>query len=444
MTKNWLKDSLGLRLAIIALFTLILLIPAAMIQSLIHERQERRNSALVEVSEKWGKEQIISGPIITIPYHYYFKNEKNETITSTRYAHFLPEALQIKSEMQPEIRYRGIYEVVLYHARIQFEGHFGVPDIGDLKIPEKDMLWQDAFISVGISDMKGIKDLINLQWNGQMMAVNPGIKTNDVLESGISTSIPLTAANEKTGFSFTININGSEGLYFTPLGKETKVTISSKWRDPSFLGQYLPEERTIGPEGFTADWKILHLNRNFPQQWLGDRYKIQSSAFGVNLLLPIDEYQKTMRTAKYAIMFISLTFLAFFMIELLNRKVLHPIQYLLIGFALLVFYTLLLSISEHIVFKYAYLIAGIGVVTLITAYTRSVLKHNLQTLIIFGILIILYGYLYIVLQLQDFALLMGSIGLFVILATVMYLTRKIDWYAIMKNETHVSSNANKT
>jgi len=177
----------------------------------------------------------------------------------------------------------------------------------------------------------------------------------------------------------------------------------------------------------------LHLNRNYPQRWLGNRYKLNGSSFGVNLLLPVDEYQKTMRTAKYAIMFIGLTFLSFFMIELLNRKSLHPIQYLLIGFALLVFYTLLLSFSEYMLFKYAYLIAGAGIIFLITAYTKSVLKSNLLTAVIFGLLLILYGYLYIVMQLQDLALLMGSVGLFVILAVVMYLTRKIDWFTIMKN-----------
>ena len=212
------------------------------------------------------------------------------------------------------------------------------------------------------------------------------------------------------------------------------MKISSSWKDPSFIGTFIPDEHEITDDGFTAKWKILHLNRNYPQQWMGGQYKINASTFGVDLLLPVDEYQKTMRTTKYAIMFISLTFLSFFMIELLNKKVLHPIQYLLIGFALLLFYTLLLSLTEHILFKYAYILAAIANVGLITAYTRGVLKHYLQTVLIFAILTILYGYLYVVLQLQDFALLMGSIGLFVILAVVMYLTRKIDWFMILKGD----------
>ena len=432
MKKHWLKDSIGIRLAIIAFLTLILLIPAAMIQSLIRERQDRRDGAISEVSEKWGKSQVISGPVLSIPYRYYFKNDRNETLTAIRYAHFLPEDLNAESTMKPEIRYRGIYEIVLYNAVVHLQGNFSALDFSDLKISSEDILWNDAFLSIGITDMKGIKDLITVQWNENSYAANPGIQTNDVLESGISTPVKLVSTGGANKFSLEININGSSGLFLTPVGKETKVKIQSEWKDPSFLGQFLPEDHTITENGFTADYKILHLNRNYPQQWIGDRYKIQASAFGVNLLLPVDEYQKTMRTAKYAVMFISLTFLTFFMIDLLNKKVLHPIQYLLIGFALLVFYTLLLSFSEHIVFKYAYLLAGVAIIGLITAYTKSVLKSNLQTSIIAGVLVLLYGYLYIVLQLQDFALLMGSIGLFIILATVMFLTRKIDWFSVMK------------
>jgi inner membrane protein len=433
MAGKWFKESIGARLLIIALLSLVLLIPSLMIQSLISEREGRRNEAFVEVSQKWGAQQIISGPILTVPYKAYFKNTNDELQTVINFAHFLPEDLTINTTMQPEIRNRGIYEIVLYNASAGFKGYFNRPDFSEWKIPQSDILWEDAFIAIGFTDMKCIKDLITIRFNNEDIPANPGVETNDVIESGMNARVHLNAEARQYNFSFSINLNGSEGLYFTPVGKLTNSQVASAWKDPSFLGEYLPDTRSVTEQGFAAHWKILHLNRNFPQKWIGERYKINKYSFGVNLLLPVNEYQKTMRTAKYAIMFIGLTFLSFFMIELLNRKILHPIQYLLIGFALLIFYTLLLSFSEHLLFQYAYLIAAIGIITLITAYTKSVLRSNRQTLLIFGILLLLYGYLYVILQLQDFALLMGSIGLFLILAVIMFLTRKIDWFAVMKN-----------
>ncbi|RMI14588.1 MAG: cell envelope integrity protein CreD [Calditrichaeota bacterium] len=420
-----MRESLGLRLVIIAVMSLILLIPAQMIRSLIRERQERRNEAMKEISQKWGESQTITGPILTIPSKKYSK---------VNYIHYLPEKLTISGSINPEIRYRGLYEVVLYNAQLQIEGKFSHPEIENLNISPESVLWDDAFVAIGISDMKGIKDLIKIKWNQEDYDANPGIVTSDVLLSGISAKVTLDSIEGEYEFSTTLNFNGSSNLLFTPVGKTTQVDITSNWPNPSFTGNYLPETRDISPDGFRAKWKILYLNRNYPQQWIGSQYKPTASSFGINLYLPVDEYQKTMRTVKYAIMFISLTFLSFFLIELLNKKTLHPIQYLLIGFGLLVFYTLLLSISEHIPFKYAYLIASLGIILLIAAYTKGVLKSNLHAGIIGGILLLLYGFLYIILQLEEFALLMGSIGLFIILAVLMYITRNIDWFSIMVPE----------
>lgn len=215
------------------------------------------------------------------------------------------------------------------------------------------------------------------------------------------------------------------------------VTLNSDWNNPSFSGNFLPFSREIDDDGFSSKWKILHLNRNYPQKWTGSRYQIAESEFGVNLRVTVDEYQKTIRTAKYAIMFIGLTFLTFFMIELLGGKSVHPIQYLLIGFGLLIFYTLLLSFTEHISFNSSYMLASSAIIILITLYAKSVIKENKLTLLIMGILVLLYGYLFIVIQLQDYALLMGSIGLFLILALMMYLTRNIDWFSAMKKSNDV-------
>ncbi len=349
--------------------------------------------------------------------------------------------MRIEGTIKPEIRYRGLYEVVVYNGRLNLSGVFNPPDLNGLNVPVQDIIWKDAILSVGITDMKGIQDFIEIVWNEKKYSASPGIESKDVMFSGISIN-PLSNAEQvkKYEFNVQINLNGSYGLFFVPAGKETRVELSSDWNNPSFTGTYLPENREITKDGFRASWKVLHLNRNFPQSWLGPQYKVADSAFGLDLLLAIDEYQKTMRTTKYAILFLSLTFLTFFMIELLSKKVIHPIQYMLIGFALLIFYTLLLSLSEYLLFKYAYLIAAAAIIILISLYSVSVLHNLRQTGIITGILVLLYGYLYTILQLQDYALLMGSIGLFIVLAVVMYLTRSIDWFTIISEQGPKDSN----
>jgi inner membrane protein len=432
MPGDKLKNSVGLRLIIIGFLSLVLLIPAALIQGLISEREQRRDNAVFEVSDKWGGRQIIAGPILTVPYKNLIKDEKGNLHAVIEYAHFLPENLTINAELFPELRYRGIYEVVLYNSKLQIRGNFAPPSFNPFSIAPENILWKDAFLALGLSDLKGIRDAVTVKWNEDELTANAGVDSKDVLEIGISVKPNVTTAAESFVFAVGLDLNGSGEISFAPVGKETKVMVASKWGNPSFVGEFLPGNRQVQSNQFNAEWKVLHLNRNYPQQWLGSQHKIMESAFGVRLLLPIDEYQKTMRTAKYAIMFIALTFLTFFLTEVLNKKVIHPIQYILIGLALILFYTLLLSFSEHIKFNSAYLLSSLAIIALITAYTKSVLSNNLATAIIAGILIILYGFLYIILQLQDYALLLGSIGLFVILAIVMYVTRKIDWFTLGK------------
>lgn len=432
MTTSY-RQSVGLRLFIIAGLSLVLLIPATLIIFLINEREQRRDHAILEVSEKWGQSQIIAGPILTIPYRRAVSSNDGKTMTTVmENAHFLPDQLQVTGELVPEIRHRGIYDVVLYQSDLQLTGTFTAPNFGELSIAPENILWQEAVFALGISDLKGIRETIVIKWNDVDHIANPGIESKDVLFSGISTKLAVQPATPGYSFSVGLKLNGSGELQFLPVGKETKVNIAAAWGNPSFVGSFLPVTREVRHDRFSAVWSVLHLNRNYPQQWLGPRQELLASAFGVKLLLPIDEYQKTTRSAKYAIMFIALTFLAFFMTEILNKQILHPIQYLLVGFALLVFYTLLLSISEYLHFNQAYLIASAAVVLLISAYTRGMLKNNLITLIIGGILVLLYGFLFVILQLQDYALLLGSIGLFVILALVMYLTRNIDWFGVGK------------
>ncbi len=423
------KSSIGIKLIIVCSLIVILLIPVSMIMALVKEREERRNETIKEVSSKWGNEQTIAGPILTIPYKVYLKDKNDKVIELIKYAHFLPEELNIKGDILPEIRYRGIYEVVVYRSELKFNGNFSSPDFKDLGVLGKNVVWKDAFVSVGIPDMRGIEEYIEMKWNESKFLFNPGIKVTEIINSGVSIKLPL---EKKSGynFSFSISLDGSKNLNFVPLGKETNVYLKSKWTNPSFDGAFLPDERKIDDKGFEAKWKVLNLNRNYPQQWLGKAYNIYNSVFGVNLLLPVDEYQKIMRSVKYAAMIISLTFLIFFFVEVLNKKRIHPIQYILVGLGLCIFYTLLLSISEQTNFNFAYIISSVAVIALIEAYSKTVFKNNFLTIILGSSLLIVYSFVYIILQLQDYALLMGSIGLFVILAIAMYLSRKVDWYSV--------------
>ncbi|MDD2412280.1 MAG: cell envelope integrity protein CreD, partial [Bacteroidales bacterium] len=212
-----------------------------------------------------------------------------------------------------------------------------------------------------------------------------------------------------------------------PVGKETMVKISSPWNSPRFDGSFLPDHRNITADGFTADWNVLNLNRNYPQQWIGNNNSIESSQFGVKLLFPVDQYLKTERSAKYAIMFIFLTFTLIFFFERFQKRRIHFIQYFFIGAALIIFYSLLLSLSEHIPFTWAYIVSATAVISLILSYTYSMIKSLKSTAILGVSLASIYLFLYTTLQVEDYSLLIGSIGVFFVLAILMYFSRKIEW-----------------
>jgi inner membrane protein len=334
--------------------------------------------------------------------------------------------------MNPQVRYRGIYEAVLYNGKLRIAGTFSRPDIRSLGIAPENMRWDEAYLAIGISDMKGIKEAVKVDWNGGLIQASPGIASADVFCSGISARVALDPRAASFPFALDVDLNGSRELAFLPVGKETRVALSSNWPSPSFQGEFLPEKRSITKDGFAAEWKVLSMNRNYPQQWAGKSEKLAPSAFGVSLLLPLDEYQKTMRTTKYALMFIGLTFASLFVIEILGGRAIHPIQYLLVGTALMLFYALLLSLTEHLRFQHSYLVAAAGIVVLVSAYSWSVLASRLFAGVVATVVSVLYGFLYVLLQCEDYALLLGSVGLFAILGLFMYLTRKVDWYTVLK------------
>jgi len=430
MSQSFLRSSIVIRLFVAGVLCLFLLIPVALIMELINERQARRNEAVQEVTQKWGGAQTLTGPVLTVPMRWVVGTEKGKNIYAAGNVHYLPDSLKVSAVLVPSVRYRGIYKVVLYSARLTVRADFPLADAARWASKDREVLWDQAFLTIGVSDLKGIKDITEATWNGSVLAPDPGVRTNEVVSTGITMYPGRLAGTEGGEFRMAVELNGSEQIQVVPAGKVTDLHVESEWADPSFVGGFLPSRRSISTRNFAADWRVLHVNRNFPQSWTGERQDLSSSAFGVRLMVPIDEYQKNSRAAKYAIMFIALMFLAFGMTDVLARVAFHPIHYALVTLALILFYVLLLSFSEQIGFNSAYWVACGAIVALVLVYLYGTVGRAGVTAALGGLLAVQYIFLFVLMQLEDYALLVGSLGLFVMLALVMWLTRKIDWFSV--------------
>lgn len=425
------------KMFVILVLIMVLIIPAVMVQDLINERMLRQEEAVTEVSSKHAMEQQLTGPILSIPYKrtktvLNQSTGRQETITERHYFHVLPDQLKIDGKVDPEKRKRGMYEVIVYHSDLKFKATYDELHLDKINVAREQIEFDKAFLSIGISDLKGLSEQVKIKVNDSAYMCNPGIPINDVVHSGLHVNVPITVTDEKMVIDFDLDLKGSQQLMFVPVGKETQVNLTSPWRDPSFDGEFLPHNREITKEGFKASWKVLHLNRNYPQFWVGSRGDVSESAFGVDLKLPVDVYQKSMRVAKYAMLFIVLTYLVFFFVEIMNRVLIHPIQYILVGLALVLFYVLMLAFSEHIYFDWAYVLAAVMTITLIYFYAKAILHSGKLGAMTASILTILYTFIFVIIQMQDWALLVGSIGIFIILAVTMYFSRKIDWFDLKK------------
>jgi len=425
-----MTTNLTIKGLIVGALILLLLIPALFINGLVQERASRKDEVFKDVASKWASKQTVTGPVLLVPYLAHITGDNNQPKEIRKLAYFLPEHLRINAKMQPQIRYRSIYQIVVYNSDLQIDGDFAALPLGSLDILPSDLLLSEAKLCVGLTDFRGIEEQLQVNWDNKDLVFNAGIPENTALQSGLNTIVPLSLADINGAHRFSIHmaLKGSDKLLFTPLGKTTKVDLSSSWKSPSFDGGFLPASKNITASGFTADWEILHLNRNYPQYWTDEKYDLDGSAFGVSLFQASDLYTKTDRSVKYAILFIGLTFALYFFLEIFQKKKIHPLQYVLVGLALCVFYTLLLSISEYLGFNGAYAIAGLATVLLVGLYTGGVFGKA-RVGWIFGIVLgLLYAFIYVLIQLEDGALLFGSIGLFVILALGMYYSRQVDWY----------------
>ena len=432
-----IRNSQMLRLFSVGFLALLLQIPISMIGGLVSERQERRQAAVAEVSSKWGNAQAITGPALVVPYTHRWTEASaggpQITRTETRNAIFLPEQLHARGSIDSEIRNRGIFTVPVYRLGLTVEGEFARPSFSELGVEPAAVAWERAHLAIGISDARAIQEETAVSWNDKQVSFLPGTGAFTDGGTGIHAVVGVTDAAQRFKFSFPLSLNGSLGVYLTPFAQSTVVELQSDYGHPSFQGNWLPAERSVSGSAFQAKWSIPFLGRNYPQAWRAEaamREAIDGSRFGVELVNPVDHYRMAERSVKYAGLFILLTFATVWLIEVLAGVRVHPIQYLMLGGALCLFYLLELSLSEHLGFPLAYAIASISVIAMVAAYSVVALHRMRRALVVGAGVALLYAYLYILLMNEDYALLIGSVGLFAILAAIMYVTRRVDWYAV--------------
>lgn len=440
-----MNKKFALKIAMIIGLTLLLLIPLSMIEGVVSERSMFRNNVKTDIAQSWTGTQKFLGPVLIVPYvERYTKKEWDKKLKDYKhniyYSHeqiyLLPEQLRIHSDITTEQRTRGIYSIPVYASDMLVEGSFDNQKLVALyKTKGSNVSWKKPFVSLIVSDIRGISEQPRLSWNQGEYEFTSG-SAMEYWENGMHATVPKMEylKQKHYPFSFKVNLKGMEQIQFAPVGKSTNVSIKANWPHPSFIGRYLPTQRNISDQGFEANWKMSSFSSDMPRlikacQENNCRDFINNT-FGVALINTVDIYHKTERSVKYALLFISLTFTIFFLFEIMKDLRLHPMQYLLVGLSLTFFYQLLISLSEHMAFSSAYVIAALSNLSIIGIYISEVLKSRQRALGFSAMLGLLYAMLYAILISEDNSLLMGSLLFFAILSLVMFVTRKLDWYQV--------------
>ncbi|MEM9547258.1 MAG: cell envelope integrity protein CreD [Bacteroidota bacterium] len=434
------QRALFLKIGFILLLLLLLMIPNLLIQNLILERQSLDSEVKQTISSHWGPSQQIIGPILSIPYTKEVEFDDTKKL-SHHTLRIVPENLEMDVDLNTEERKKGIYKAILYNGNHQLSGSFNLPSPTDFGDFVKEIHWDRAVVDIGFSSAASLDDIVQFYWNNDTYKMESGLSNSSLFYSGIHTKVTIDSLKEVYQFSSEIGINGSRSIQYLPIAGNTKVRMNSSWDSPGFFGLPSPQHREISNDGFTAEWSATEYNRPFKNMWKDNEVQLyqEKSLFGVELIQTVGHYQKNMRSAKYALLILSLSFLVFFFFEILKGSKIHPIQYIFIGLTLSVFYILLLSFSEHIGFNSAYILAATATIGLISWYSRYLLKQGNKVVILSAVLVILYGYIFTILQMEDLALLVGSIGLFATLAITMYLSRNTDWYTMGSGSTTSNS-----
>jgi len=435
----------GFKFLLILLLIVLLLVPLLLVYGLIWERESRAQGVRGEVGRLWGPEQRILGPFLVVPYTVRtetVQGDKRIELIQERRAVFTPETLEVAGRAEAKTLRRSIFEVPVYAAQMKLSGRFAAPRMADVAAEVVAVRWRDVAFVLGLSGVAGLKEAAVLKIAGTgtaEMPFAPSVGFPSTHLSGIHAKLAAAGSalfpdpeQSPQAFAFTVDLtfNGSLSLSVAPVARETRVSLGSDWPHPSFSGAFLPDERQVTTTGFTAAWRIPHLARSVPEAWsLAETglERLQPYAFGVALIDPVDFYSLVNRAAKYGIMFVALAFMAVFCLELVSGRRVHPVQYLFTGLSLVFFYVLLLSLAEHLGFAQAYLAASVTMGAMLALYVGAAMSSVFRGLVMLVVFAATYGILYLILQLEDYALLAGAILGFVALTVVMFVTLRVDW-----------------
>lgn len=437
------SDTVSFKILFLVILTLVLLIPDAIIYGTISERENRQNETMHQISRQWSSSQTIIGPVLTIPYRLPVNGRDTTGIVTV-----LPSALDYDATLKSQTLRRGIYEDVVYNGDVTISGTFDLSSMRPAEIPLSALLPDRAHVVIGVTDLRGIEKISDFHFAGHNWELSGSQALNTSHEGLVKIDVDDTAAPRGASMSakieidsligcdslpyrLTMSIKGSHAMSVAPVGKVNEIKISGDSPSPSFKGMFLPSDRDVTAAGFEAVWNLNAINRDYPQVFEGDDMaSIGASVVTADLLVPVDRYQKTERAVKYAVLVILLTFIGVLFAEMTLRRKIYVFQYLLVGLALILFYALLLSLAEHLAFSIAYLIAGAMTVGLVGIYMAGVLRSLKAAAYISGLLTVIYAYIFVLLNLETYALLAGSLGLFAALATIMYLSLKMDWKSL--------------
>jgi inner membrane protein len=425
---------------LVCFLILVLLIPLLLVHGLVYERESRALAVRADVGQLWGPEQQMLGPFLVVPYTVRVETtqgDKRIKRLQEKRAVFTPEALEVAGRAETKTLHRSIFEVPVFAARLALSGRFAAPAIGELDTDVASIRWRDATFVLGLSGVSGLKEAAMLKIAGAAdipFAPSiglPGSQINGIHARPGSALVPDTPRAAKA-FAFKVDLvfNGSVSLTVAPVARETRMSLASDWPHPSFFGAFLPDDRQVGGSGFTAAWKVPHLARSVPEAWNlddGGLQRLQPYAFGVKMIAPVDFYSLVTRAVKYGIQFLALAFMAVFCLELMSERQVHAVQYLFTGIALVFYYVLLLSLAEHLGFAAAYLAASTATGLMLAAYVGAAFHSVRKGIVMLAVFAAIYAILYLILQLEDYALLAGAILGFVALTAVMFVTLRVDW-----------------
>ena len=435
------------KVAVVGVLVALLQVPVVLIRGTLSEREARRDEAVADIASTWGGAQTITGPLLAVPYAYPARVQR-ETMTDGRIvktdeiremrgtAWFLPAVLEVEAQLEPSERYRGIFRTPVYAGDVSVRGHFE-PDPAALGLDGAVYDWAHARIVVVMSDPRGLRSTPTYESGESALQFAPAARRegwSPTIEAAVALDTPASA---RSPFTVRIEMQGASRFAVSAVGASNRVTFRSSWRDPSFDGRHLPVERTVAEDGFDARWETTYFGRSHPQQWVeqpgraGTRgADLEESSLGVTLATPVDAYRLVERSLKYALLFIVLVFAVFFLFEVTAGASVHPVQYLMVGGALMLFYLGFLALGEFVAVGAAYGAAAAASTALITGYSWAVLKTGGRTAVVGAGVAATYGCLYVILQMQDYALLGGTLVLFVLLAAAMWFTRRLDWFRL--------------